>query len=129
VVKMLLGREEVNSDQPDNEGRTPLSHAAEARFEGAVKVLLGQEVVNPDGRDNLGRRLLMFATRAASERVLRLLQFHEAVPLARPNAEPLQPPRRRPHFFSFACCRSRKLSYDIIPFVPKAIPCERGAPL
>ena len=58
---MLLGRAEVSSDKPDNKGRTPLSHAAEAGFEGAVKMLLGRAEVNPHQRDNLGRTPLILA--------------------------------------------------------------------
>jgi len=55
MVKMHLGRGEVNTDKPDNEGTTQLSHAAEAGFEGEVKILGGREEVNPYKRDNLGR--------------------------------------------------------------------------
>jgi len=40
VVKILLGREEVNPDKPDNSGRTPLTHAASSGHEGVVKILL-----------------------------------------------------------------------------------------
>ena len=39
-MEMLLGREEVNPDKPDNLGRTPLSYAARSGYEEVVLVLL-----------------------------------------------------------------------------------------
>jgi len=46
-VKILLEREEVNPDEPDNDGQTPLSLAAMNGNEGVVKILLGREEVDP----------------------------------------------------------------------------------
>ena len=40
VVKMLLGREEVDPDVPDNDGQTPLSFAAEYGSKGVLQILL-----------------------------------------------------------------------------------------
>jgi len=49
---MLLGREEVDSNKSDNNGRTPLSHAAACRRGGVVGILLGQgEVSVENGLD------------------------------------------------------------------------------
>jgi len=39
-VKMPLAKEEVNPDKPDEDGRTPLSHATWDGHEGVVKILL-----------------------------------------------------------------------------------------
>ena len=49
VVKLLLGREEVDPSKPEAYGKTPLSLAADAGHEGVVKILLGREEVNPTG--------------------------------------------------------------------------------
>ena len=40
VVKILLEREEVNHDKPNEFGQTPLSGAAQEGHEGIVKILL-----------------------------------------------------------------------------------------
>jgi len=47
MVKILLRREEVNLDKPDNFGRTPLSYATWDGHAGVVKILLGRQEVNP----------------------------------------------------------------------------------
>ena len=52
MVKILLEREEVNPDKPDNDGWTPLSYAAARGHEGLVKMLLRREEVNSDKPDN-----------------------------------------------------------------------------
>jgi len=61
VVKILVGREEVNPDLTGDGGRTPLSHAAVSGNEGVVKQLLEQEEVNLDVTDNGGRTPLSYA--------------------------------------------------------------------
>jgi len=77
-MKILLGREEVNSDEPDNRGRTPLSFAAWYGYEKVVKILLMREEVNPDKPGNCGQTLLLPATRRGHNRVAALLQSHGA---------------------------------------------------
>ena len=52
MIKILLGREEVNPDKPDTFGQTPLSYAACFGHEGVIEILLGREEVNPDRLDN-----------------------------------------------------------------------------
>ena len=47
MVKLLLEREEVNPDKPGDNGRTPLSYAAEGKHEGVAKLLLECEEVDP----------------------------------------------------------------------------------
>ena len=56
---MLLARKEVYPDMPDNNRRTPLSHAAEHVGDRFAKILLGREEVHPDTPDNSGRTPLM----------------------------------------------------------------------
>ena len=52
---MLLDREEVNPDKPDFCDQTPLSYAAEGRYEGVAKLLLEREEINPDKPDDEGQ--------------------------------------------------------------------------
>ena len=54
-MKLLLEREDVNPDSPDNRGKTPLSLAAENGHDGVVKLLLEREDVSPDRPDNYGQ--------------------------------------------------------------------------
>jgi len=54
LVKVLLRYEEVNSDGPGKDGRTPLSFAARYGHGGVVNILLGREEVNPDKPDKHG---------------------------------------------------------------------------
>ena len=43
IVKMLLRRDEVNPDQPDNQGQVPLWYAAENGHAGVVALLQRQK--------------------------------------------------------------------------------------
>ena len=61
VVRILLGREEVDPDKPDHTGRTPLLGAALNGHEGVMKILLGREEVNASRLDNYGRTPLLYA--------------------------------------------------------------------
>ena len=54
VVKMLLGRGDVNPDKPGKDGQTPLPWAAEYGHAGMVDILLGRDDINPDKPDKLG---------------------------------------------------------------------------
>ena len=66
-TKILLRRQEVNSDEPDNGSRAPLSYSAARGHEGVAKILLEREEVNPNKPDNQampdGRNLCCQATR------------------------------------------------------------------
>ena len=82
VVKMFLGREDVNPDQADAEyGRTPLSWAAQGGHEGIVKMLLEREDVNPDRADTrYGRTPLSWAAENEHEGiVIALLERKDAL--------------------------------------------------
>ena len=94
---MLLGREEVHPDKPDNCGRTPLSYAAECRWGFAcgltgwrentrvVKILLGREGVNPDRPDNWGRTPLLYAAQRGQGTVAIILLGEKEVSPDKPD--------------------------------------------
>jgi len=80
------GGKRSTPDQPDVDGRTPLSYAAMFGFGEMVELLLGQEEVNPDKPDNDGRTPLSYASRGldsfATEnhtRVMKILLGREEV--------------------------------------------------
>ena len=79
VVKMLLGREEVDPDEPNNYGQTPLFYAAEMGNEEVVKLLLGREEVNPDCADNGGRAPLSYAAQKIRGGAVRMLLGRQEV--------------------------------------------------
>ena len=85
ALKLLLGREGINPDKPDNGGRTPLSHSAENGHEGVVKMLLGWEEVNPDKLDKFGRTPLSRAAGNGHEEVVKLLLRREEVNPDKPD--------------------------------------------
>ena len=53
-MKILLGRDGVESDRPDMYGKTPLWWAAHNGHTEVVKILLGRDDVNPDKLDERG---------------------------------------------------------------------------
>ena len=55
VVEMLLGRGDVDPNQQDRDGKTPLWWAALRGHEGVVKILLGRDDVNFDRPDKYDR--------------------------------------------------------------------------
>ena len=75
-MKILLGREEVTPDKPDNRGRTPLWYASEGGHEGVVKILLRRGEVDPNKPDNRGQTPLTAASMWGSRAVLMLLQSY-----------------------------------------------------
>ena len=79
VVKILLGREEVHPDRPDNYGKTPLSCAASSGHEAVVKTLLGREDVNPVKLDTDGLTPRSYAALNGHNGVTALLQSYKAV--------------------------------------------------
>jgi len=84
VVKMLLGREEVNPDKPDRWGRTPLSYAAEYGYGEVVKMLLGRKEVNPNKPDDEDETPLNHAALSGKGEVVKML-------LERGDVNPDQP--------------------------------------
>ena len=85
VVKLLLGREEVDPDKHDLDGNTPLSLAAWDGHEGVVKILLAREEVNPDKPNNSGHTPLLLAAWDGHEGVVRILLEREEVNPDKPD--------------------------------------------
>ena len=74
IVKLMLGRKDVDPDSSNKYGRTPLSCAAENGNEGVVKLLLGRKDVHPDTPDtNYGETPLSWAVRNGHEGIVKLL--------------------------------------------------------
>ena len=65
-MEILLERDDIDPEKPNEYGQTPLWRAAFGGHEGVVKILLGCDDVNPNKPDNYGRTPLLRA--AASER-------------------------------------------------------------
>ena len=73
VVKILLGRDDVDADKPNNSGRTPLSCAASSGHEGVVKILLGRDDVDPNRPDDGGQTPLWWAVYQGHEGMVEIL--------------------------------------------------------
>ena len=71
-MRILLERDEVNPDKPDNLGRTPLFAAACSGREGVVKTLLARGV-NPDKPNINGRTPFYNAAWNGREGVVKIL--------------------------------------------------------
>ena len=82
-MKLLLEREDVNPDFPDNGGLTPLSWAAKEGNHGVVKLLLGWEDVNPDMPKKIRSNPLSLAFMKRHKGAVKLLQIQ-----ARKSANP-----------------------------------------
>lgn len=72
IVKQLLGREEVDVNDPDTGGDTPLLRAAEKGHESVVRLLLDKNV-NIESQDIIGCTPLLRAVEAGHESIVRLL--------------------------------------------------------
>jgi len=84
VVKILLGRDGVNPDEPGLLDQTPLICAFEKEHEGVMKILLGRDDVNPNKPGFLGQTLLYRAAVNGDEGVVKIL-------LGRDDVNPDQP--------------------------------------
>ena len=68
-MKILLGQEGVDPDRPDNNGRTPLSHAAKSACEGTelLKYYSSAKRLNTNSQiiadEHLSRMPLLLGTR------------------------------------------------------------------
>ena len=85
IVKLLLGRKDVNPNTPDTEyGQTPLFWAAMNGHEGIVRLLLERGDLNPDTPDTVqGLTPLSRASNNGHERIVKLLLERKDV---NPNA-------------------------------------------
>jgi len=80
IVKLLLGRPDVNPDSRCHSGQTPLLWAARKGHEGIVKLLLGRGNVNPNIPDPIYRRTpLLWAAENGHEGIVKLLLGREDV--------------------------------------------------
>ena len=92
VVRLLLTRNDVNPDKPDNDGTTPLWWASYCGHEGAVKLLLARNDVSPDKPNKHGATPLWTASYGGYEGVVKLLLTRNDVNPDRPtnhNQRPL----------------------------------------
>ncbi|KAG4427282.1 hypothetical protein IFR05_017235 [Cadophora sp. M221] len=80
LVQELL----INGDFEDEDGRTPLSHAAEEGRVEVVKLLLATDGVNPTSEDHCGQTPLSHAAEKGHEEVVKLLLD---IPGVDPNEE------------------------------------------
>jgi ankyrin repeat protein len=74
VVKILIGRDDVNPDKADHKGQTPLCCAAHNGHEEVVKMLLAQDGVNPNKPDKYGSTPLWLAAMYHHAGVVALLR-------------------------------------------------------
>ena len=87
VVKILLGRDDVNPDKPDNGNRTPLWWAAANGYEGVARILLGRGDVNPDNPANSTRTPLRLAVESGHEGVVKILLGRGDVNPSKPDGD------------------------------------------
>jgi len=81
VVRILLGRNDVNPDRADERGRTPLSWAAGYGSEESVRMLLERDDVNPHSVDKSGRTPLSWAAENEHDKIVGMLsQWNDAYP-------------------------------------------------
>jgi len=73
IVRLLVGRVDVDADSKDHDGGTPLSWAAENGHEAIVRLLVGREDVEADSKDKYGRTPLSWAAIYGHEAIVRLL--------------------------------------------------------
>jgi len=85
VVKLLLEREDVDPNRPDENDQTPLGCAAIEGHEGVVKLMLGREDVDPNHPDMYDRTPLGCAAIEGHEGVVKLLLGREDVDPNRPD--------------------------------------------
>jgi hypothetical protein len=77
---LFLANESVDLSSKDNDGRTPLSWAAEGVYEAVVKLLLANESIDLNSMDNDGRTPLSWAAEKGNEVVVKLLLERERRP-------------------------------------------------
>jgi len=73
VIKRLVGRDEVDIDTKDEDGRTPLLWAAENGHEAVVQLLLGTGKVDIEAKDKNGQTPLLWAAKNRHKAVVQLL--------------------------------------------------------
>jgi ankyrin repeat protein len=81
VVKLLLGRDDVELNSKDSYEQTPLSLAARSGKEAVVKLLLARDDVDLNSKDLDGQMPLSLAARSGEEAVVKLLLTRDDVEL------------------------------------------------
>ncbi len=81
MVKLLLAKDDVDSNSKDYIGQTPLSWAGSSGHEAVVKLLLAKDDVDPNSKNNIGQTPLSLAASKGHEAVVKLL-------LARDDVDP-----------------------------------------
>ena len=61
-MRLLLSRDDVNPNQPDNSGGTPLLDASYNGHDGMVRLLLARDDIDPDEPDYHGETPLLRAS-------------------------------------------------------------------
>ncbi|KAJ5979595.1 hypothetical protein N7481_006893 [Penicillium waksmanii] len=72
IVRMLLGRKDVNADLADNQGHTPLLEASRKGNVAIIEQLLAAENVNVNPRTSSGQSALSFVAGQGIENAVRL---------------------------------------------------------
>ena len=85
VVKILLGRDNVDPNKPDKHGQTPLMLAACNGYKGVVELLLGRDGVCPDKPNKSGRTPLWWAAHYGREEVAKILLGRDDVNPNKPD--------------------------------------------
>jgi len=85
TVKILLTRNEVNPDKPNNGGDTPLDTAAWYGHEEIVRILLACNEVDPDKPSNGGYTPLATASWHGHAEIVKMLLAREEVNLNKQN--------------------------------------------
>jgi len=91
VVKIFLGREDVDPNEADDSYRTPLHYAAAGGNEEVVKMLLQRDEVNPDMEEMFGRTPLAYAARGGFLEVVEILLGRQEVNPNTPDSLRLTP--------------------------------------
>ena len=79
AVKILLGRDDVSPDEPNNYGETPLFMAARNGHEGAVKTLLGRDDVDPNKANRQGLTPFLLAACFGHAGVVKILLARNSI--------------------------------------------------
>ncbi|PUU79999.1 hypothetical protein B9Z19DRAFT_1124325 [Tuber borchii] len=87
VARLLLARDDIDPEKPDNHGQTPLWSACSFGHEGIVRQLLARDDVKPDQPSNDGETPLWIACDKGYVGIVRLLH-------ARDDVDPNMPDNR-----------------------------------
>ena len=72
IVKLLLGRDDINPNKPDGGGQTPLSIAVGLEHWRIVRMLVGDEGLQPNKPGENGDTFVRRAARNGNEEVVKM---------------------------------------------------------